>query len=476
MSERDPAGESDPESKRAPGRERAFSLHARQLLAASLGLIGFLGLTGYALDRAFVETASNGMRQRLQNYAWAYMRGTELLRNGDIMPPEIPPDARLSSGGSGLYAVILADDFRWESDSVVGRSLPLDEALKPGEERFDGPIDTPSGPVYRQSMGMAWEVSDIKAVNVTVHVAENTAMLDRQVHAFRRALWVYLGAAGLLLLVVQIFVLRWSLAPLRQVVRDMEGVAAGRQGRLRGKYPKELVLLTDGLNRLIEVGSGQIKHTRNILGNLAHSLKTPLAVIRNELDSGRSHEEMHKTIGEQVTRMDEIVAYQLSRAVAVSGHKTFVSPLPIQPSAEEIVQSLEKVYAARRILCEFDIEPGACFYGEQGDLMEILGNLLENAFKWARHRVLLTVRMETAGSQRRKVPQILVEDDGPGIAPENVENVLQRGVRGDERVHGHGIGLAIVQDLARAYQGDLAVDRSEVLGGARFMVSFKPPL
>ncbi|MEJ5207107.1 ATP-binding protein [Denitratimonas sp. CY0512] len=454
---------------------RAFSLQVRQLLAASVGVVAFLGLTGYALDQAFVEAAGSTLRQRLQNYAWAYMRGTELLRNGDIIPPDIPPDARLSSVGSGLYAAILADDFRWESDSALGRDLPLHEALKPGEERYEGPIDTPSGPIYRQSMGMAWEISDIKAVNVTVHVAENTVMMDRQVNAFRRALWVYLGAAGVLLLVVQTLALRWSLAPLRRVVTDMERVTSGRQERLEGHYPQELTLLTDSLNEMIDVGREQIARNRNILADLAHSLKTPLAVVRSELDSDHSQDEVRKTLGEQVTRMNQIVAYQLSRA-ATSGHQTFAAPLPIQPCAEEIVLSLEKVYADKNVLCEFDIDPAACFYGEQGDLMELLGNLLENAFKWARHRVLLTVRAMTIAPQRRAAILITVEDDGPGIAPADVERLLQRGVRGDERVHGHGIGLAIVQDLVKAYRGELAVERSTELGGASFVVRFAPTI
>lgn len=454
---------------------RAFSLQVRQLLAASVGVVAFLGLTGYALDQAFVEAAGSTLRQRLQNYAWAYMRGTELLRNGDIIPPDIPPDARFSSVGSGLYAAILADDFRWESDSALGRELPMQEALKPGEERYEGPIDTPSGPIYRQSMGMAWEISDIKAVNVTVHVAENTVMMDRQVNAFRRALWVYLGAAGVLLLVVQTLALRWSLAPLRRVVTDMEGVTSGRQERLEGHYPQELTLLTDSLNEMIDVGREQIARNRNILADLAHSLKTPLAVVRSELDSDHSPEEVRKTLGEQVTRMNQIVAYQLSRA-ATSGHQTFAAPLPIAPCAEEIVLSLEKVYADKNVLCEFDIDPSACFYGEQGDLMELLGNLLENAFKWARHRVLLTVRAMTISPQRRAAILITVEDDGPGIAPEDVERLLQRGVRGDERVHGHGIGLAIVQDLVKAYRGELAVERSNELGGASFVVRFAPTI
>ncbi len=452
---------------------RTYSLQARQLLAASLGLVAFLGLTGYALDRAFVEAADSTMRQRLQNYAWAYLRSTELSRNGKIIAPETPPDARLARVGSGLYAAILADDDRWQSESALGRDLPLDDVLRPGEERYEGPIDTPTGAIYRQSMGMAWEVSDIKDVNVTVHVAESSAALDKQVAAFRRTLWVYLGAAGGLLLALQIGLLRWSLSPLRKLVADMVQVTLARKERLDGRYPQELDVLTGSLNELIEVGRDQITRTRNVLGDLAHSLKTPLAVVRSELDSEHDSQTVRTAVEEQVARMNQIVAYQLSRAAA-TGHQTFAAPVPIAACAEEIVQSLEKVYASKNILCEFEIDDAANFYGERGDLMELLGNLLENAFKWAKHRVLLTVSIHTSAPQRRAGLLIKVEDDGPGIAPENVERLLQRGVRGDERVHGHGIGLAIVLDLIHAYRGQLEVERSNDLGGACFVVRFNP--
>jgi len=174
---------------------------------------------------------------------------------------------------------------------------------------------------------------------------------------------------------------------------------------------------------------------------------------------------------EQTGRMDQIVAYQLSRA-ATSGHTTFAAPIPIQGCAEEVVASLEKVYADRRVLCEFDIDPRARFYGEQGDLLELLGNLLENAFKWARGRVLLTARAKPGGDPRRGGLELVIEDDGPGIAEDQVDRLLQRGVRGDERVQGHGIGLAIVQDVIRAYRGSLEVSRSTALGGAAFTLHF----
>jgi two-component system sensor histidine kinase PhoQ len=172
---------------------------------------------------------------------------------------------------------------------------------------------------------------------------------------------------------------------------------------------------------------------------------------------------------DQVRRMNELVAYQLARA-ATSGRQTFASAVPVASHAEDLVQGLEKVYAAKNVLCEFDIEEGAMFYGEQGDLLELLGNLLENAFKWASHRVLLVVKQQPQAGRQRAGLLLCVEDDGPGIADDKIEKVLQRGVRGDERVQGHGIGLSIVQDIVHAYQGELVVDHSPELGGARFCV------
>ena len=454
---------------------RMLSLQARQLLAASLGLVAFLGLTGYALDRAFTETAETALRQRLENYVWAYIERSELSRAGELILPDVPPDSRFTRPGSGLYAGVKAADFLWESGSALGRQFPFGDELPPGESRFEGPIETTHGPIYRYSYGTVWEFGDGKDARFTLHVAEDTLALQRQIAVFRRSLWVYLGAAALLLLGLQILVMRWSLAPLRRVVTDMEHIMDGRMERLPGGYPEELTLLTDSLNEMIDLGRDQISRTRNVLADLAHSLKTPLAVMRSELDSVQDEAARRSTMKEQVGRMGEIVAYQLSRA-ATTGRQTFSTPLALEPRAEEIVRSLEKVYASKNILCEFDIDRTARFHGEEGDLMELLGNLLENAFKWAGHRVLLTARAMTIAPQRRAGMLITVEDDGPGIPADKVELLLQRGVRGDERVHGHGIGLAIVQDIVKAYRGELTVEKSDELGGARFVVSLSPSL
>jgi two-component system, OmpR family, sensor histidine kinase PhoQ len=284
---------------------------------------------------------------------------------------------------------------------------------------------------------------------------------------------VYLGGAGLLLLGVVALVLRWSLRPLRRLARDLGEVERGEVEQLEGPYPSELTSLTDNLNAFIESEREHLTRYRNTLADLAHSLKTPLAVLRSRLDTDDAGL-LRAEVQEQVGRMNEIVAYQLSRA-ATSGHQRFSAPLEIEPKAEEIVRSLEKVYASRGVYCEFELDPTARFHGELGDLMELLGNLLENAFKWAGQRVLLTVRpLQEAVPSHLAGLHLVVEDDGPGIAPENVERLLQRGVRGDERVHGHGIGLSIVQDIVRSYRGELRVTRSEELGGARFEVKIPP--
>ena len=211
------------------------------------------------------------------------------------------------------------------------------------------------------------------------------------------------------------------------------------------------------------------------MSDLAHSLKTPLAVLRARLDSNADERELREDVATQLQRMTDLVNYQLGRA-ASTGHKLFAAPVEIEAHAEALVQSLEKIYADKGVICEFDIDPAARFHGEPGDLQELLGNLIENAFKWAGARVLLTVKTGQTAPNRRPGLLIAVDDDGPGIPEERIPLVLQRGVRGDERVHGHGIGLSIVQDIVRSYRGELRVGRSTELGGARFEVQLPPGL
>ncbi|MCE2944945.1 MAG: ATP-binding protein [Lysobacteraceae bacterium] len=459
------------------GLRRRLSLQARQLLAASLGLVAFLGLTGYALDRAFANAAVNSQRERLENFAKAFLNGAEVLRSGTIVMPQVAPDPRFDRPGSGLYAGLVGQNVRWESASSLGRILPPPESGEPGRGRFDGPLPATAASgdplsVYRYSLTTIWETGR-GDLELTLALYEDAGYVAGQVGVFRRTLWAWLGGAALLLLVVQALALRWSLKPLAGVEAALADVQQGSVARLSDDHPRELHPLTDSINALIDSERRNLEQVRRTLGDLAHSLKTPLAVLQSLLDAGASPAELRSEVRTQVQRMNDIVGYQLSRA-ARSGHVLFAAPLKVEATAEEIVLGLEKIYAAKGVLAEFDIDPAARFHGELGDLQELLGNLLENAFKWAKRRVVLQVGVLPASTGKRAGIVIAVEDDGPGIPDDQIERLLQRGVRGDERVQGHGIGLSIVLDICAAYQGALTVERAPELGGARFVVRVPP--
>ncbi len=453
---------------------RPLSLTARSTLTTIVALVAFLGLTGFALERAYYEGALTALHDRLQSYVYAYLASTDIGRGGRVLPPDTMPHADFLRFGSGLYAVIDGDHgFHWESPSAVGRSLPFRKHLAPDQSVFRGPVETSLGPLYVYSLGVVYDTHSGKSVHLTFNVAQTQWQFVHQLQVYRRTLFGWLAALGIVLVLLQLLLLRWSLSPLRRMAANLRRIEQGEAERLTGSYPLEVAGITRSLNNFIESEREHMTRYRNTLADLAHSLKTPLAVARARIESEADSPGLIDDLSEQVRRMDEIVAYQLSRA-ATSGRPTFATPIPVASHAEDLVISLEKVYADKGVLCEFDIDETASFYGQRGDLLELLGNLLENAFKWARGRVMLRVH-SIAGEQAQHRPglELAVEDDGPGVPSESMEWMMQRGVRGDERVKGHGIGLAIVQDIVRAYRAELRVESSAELGGARFVVIFE---
>lgn len=456
---------------------RALSLHARQLIAASLGLVAFLGLTGVALDQAFRSTLVDTMEMRMERYADVFWNELEFDRKGRLIVKDIDnlPDARFNNYRSGLYGQIQTAKGSWQSESVALFSLPdLPVADKVQTPELSGPLQLPVGEdssigAYRYTASAEFETRKGPVI-ATLRIYEGEQEIFRQVAGFRRSLWAYLGIAGVLLTLVQVFILRWSLQPLRGLEHELSGLQEGRVQRLGRQYPTELHPIANSINALIDSERGNLELSRNTLADLAHSLKTPLAVLQSQLENHTEPERFREEVYSQIQRMNDIVSYQLSRA-ARSGHALYSAPIAILPHAESIVSSLEKIHKSKGVLCEFEIDPKSQFSGELGDLQELLGNFLENAFKWARQRVLLTARPLYQPAAKRPGLYLCIEDDGAGIAPEDIPKILQRGVRGDERVQGHGIGMAIVQDIIQSYGGELAVDRSTELGGACFTIT-----
>lgn len=377
------------------------------------------------------------------------------------MPPEFA-EPRLSLPSSGLYAGIynLLHGDQWQSASTLGLQPPFRRSLQPGQWRNET-VDGAGKSFLSVSYAVTWKASEREAPLVLT-VLEDRAAFDREVGAFTRTLWLWLGGAAVLLLLAQLWLLRWGLAPLRRVASEIRRIEDGGQSRIEGRYPTEISSLTDNLNNLIEQERERQARHRDALSFLAHSLKTPLAVLRSTLAEPA---QLPATVAQQVSRMDDIVQHQLGRAIA-GGAARFAPPLLVAPILERIRSALAKVYAKRALDFSVECPADLAWRIDEGDLFEMLGNLLDNGAKWARTQVLVRIWREPGSLCIR------IEDDGPGFS--DTESILQLHVRGDERTPGHGVGLAVVNDLVTSHQGKLKLS-SSTLGGGRVDIVLPVP-
>jgi two-component system sensor histidine kinase PhoQ len=283
--------------------------------------------------------------------------------------------------------------------------------------------------------------------------------------AFRLNLIGWFGGVTLTTVIVLAGLLRWVLRPLHRLERQVREVEGGSRGQQTGELPTELVGLAGNLNALIETERRRLSRYRNTLDDLAHSLKTPLAAMRTLLsESAGADQAIHaRALDRELERMDQRVSYQLRRARASGATGLGVEPVAIEPMIHDLLQTLDKVYRDKGVSCELDIAPGALFRGDPGDLSEILGNLLDNAYKYCRRRVSVVV------TTRASSVKILIGDDGPGVETAEVARLFERGTRADESVPGQGIGLAVVRETVELYHGTLSVGAS-ALGGAEVAV------
>jgi two-component system sensor histidine kinase PhoQ len=447
---------------------RSRSLSTRLLASVSVLLLLFFGVAVLVLDSLYRELSDSAMRTRLELQVEGLISASDENPGGKLLPRDSLREVRFANLGSGLYGQIDRSDGEamWRSESLTGTELNLALDLAPGKKQLRELRTASGAEVLALSVGLEWEFPRRRTYRFVYTVAEDLAPYRIELARFRQQLIGGFSVLMILLLVAMALLFRWVLQPVRQVEHEIEEIEAGRATELANGYPRELAGITANMNALLRSERERLTRYRNTLGNLAHSLKTPLAVARSLAESAH--------LQEQITRMDDIVNYQLKRAAMSGGTGLGSAPIEVKGVIDALRSTLLKVYADKQLDLQVDVDPAARFIGDQGDLMEIAGNLLDNACKFCRKQVRFAAQPLISPGTRREGLLIVVEDDGPGIALDQREHVLKRGARLDERVSGQGIGLSVVQEIAQLSGGNVEIDTSS-LGGAKITVRLPAP-
>jgi signal transduction histidine kinase len=303
---------------------------------------------------------------------------------------------------------------------------------------------------------------DPEKTKYSIIVAGPLDWFEETIAKFRTRLTSALSLVGLGLLGVTVFQVRFGLLPLRRIERGLASIRSGEVERLEGQLPAEIEPLQTELNALIASNQDIIDRARTQVGNLAHALKTPLAVITNEARSDQSS--FGSKVDEQAQLMRDQISHYLDRARMAARVGAIGRVTPVESAAEPVVRAIERIHRDKGIVVAFAVQPGVKFQGEKQDLEEMLGNLLDNACKWGRGHVYFAAAIASQDAALRRRLKITVEDDGPGLSPEQRAKIGKRGLRLDETKPGSGLGLSIVSDLASSYRGGLALEASQYGG------------
>ena len=429
-------------------------IQTRLLLITTVVLGTFLSLAGFVLDRSFRASVLGGAEEQLRLVTYSLMGSLEkdarLLRFGDELP-----EPRLHQPESGLYATVRGreDGSSWASPSSVTTAVrfPEAEALEPGQFIFDEFARVGETARFVLHYAVIWEDETV----LDFAVATDRRPFQSTIADFRRNLYIGLGAVTLFFVLAQALAVRWGLRPLRTMTEEVRELEEGHRDRLSHTYPTELEGLAENLDRFVAHEERSRSRYRKAMEDLAHSLKTPLAVMRNEL-TGRSGAGSD-LVREQLDRMENTVTHQLNRA-AVTGPVVVGKAVGVADLVDRLLRALERAYQERGIDVEQSIPSDLTVRGDERDLLEMFGNLLENAFKYTHRRIFIS-------GERGDGLTVIIEDDGPGIDGSLRQQVLDRGTRADEIQPGQGIGLAMVQELVAAYKGRLTIGDSR-WGGA----------
>ncbi|WP_070989040.1 ATP-binding protein [Halofilum ochraceum] len=444
------------------------SLGARLTLGLAVVLIAFLGLAGLALERAFRESVEQAVRENLEVQVYLLLGAAEVDAAGQLRMPDVLSEPRLATPESGLYAAIrdASGERLWQSESSIGLDIGYPGPAATGNRAF-ARIAAPDGrELFGLRHAVSWETEGENRRLVFL-VAESAEAAAARVATFRRTLWGWFGGVAILLLLLQALLLRWGLRPLRRAAREVTAIERGERARIGTDYPRELRPLTASVNELLASGASRLERYREALADLGHSLKNPLAVLRSIGDDPATGDRGSE-IRDQVERMQQAIDWHVQRGAA-AGRGGLGQSVALAELVERVGASLARVHADRGVRLACDIPRDAVVRGDPDDLMEIVGNLLDNAWKWGRTRIRATSWSEPDGGL-----VMAIEDDGPGIPADRRDTVLERGVRIDESVPGDGIGLAVVRRMIEeTWGGRLGLEASD-LGGLRVWVTFPP--
>ena len=437
------------------------------LLAAGWSLIALV-ITAFLLSTQFRNATVNRVDGDLAGLAESLFANVYVADDNTIQIPQLP-DNRFKRTYSGRY---------WEVYQLSADNAPVRAAAS--ESLFGGDIDPPpvgfdamqrqaGKPMAYDTIGpdkkpvraiaiLGLSIPDYDAPLLFV-AAEERSTLDREIRAFVATTTIALILLGLFIIAGVWLQVRIGLQPLFALRREVEEVRKGRADRLAGDYPAELAPLAQELNALVAHNHEVVERQRTHVGNLAHALKTPISVMLAE--AGARPGPLAEVVRRQSQAMHSHVEHHLQRARAAARAQGNREVTPVEPVIDELARTLERIFQDKGISMDWTCPPDLGFRGERQDLLEIAGNVLENACKWSAGKVVVTVEARGDG-----VFAIVIEDNGPGLPADRRSEVLKRGARLDEATPGTGLGLSIVDELARAYGGGIALGDS-ALGGLK---------
>lgn len=435
-----------------------MSLKLRQLLISIVLMLFLLPTSFIAIDQAFYKQLLSSAEQKMEVHLYAILSELYVsedkveLDNNSLAPDFYRP-------GSGLSAFVTHEqDLVWQSDSSLNQHfLPPADTLPPGEHLFRH-FTQPDGHYWIMSISLLFDAEDYTRP-LTVHVVQSHDRLIAPQNTFRATLLHWFVGISFMLLLLMLLAYYWTTKPIRQLDNEIRRVENGSQEQLVGRYPSELSIIKEDLNLLLANQNRQKQRYRHHLSDLAHALKTPVAVLQTSALSQQPE------LKEQLDRITAMIEHQLKRA-ASSGQDVWKKQIIIKPLLEKLLSALTKIYRDKKLNISINCSEKAVFRGDETDLMEILGNLLDNACKACQQQVSITIN---DGQHSSLI--LCIEDDGPGV-PMNMRNTLfERGIRLDTYQEGHGVGLSIVSELVQSYSGTIHIDDSP-LGGARFTLQF----